>query len=331
MEKVSNLLVKFARSLFSDASEQDAFIQTLVKPQVFSPCILWCQPRCENPFERVDPLPWQPQWVDRLTVGQRPGQHPLHHEGAFYCLDFSSVFAASPLLTLPCSPEFALDMCAAPGGKSLFAWVALSPALLMSNEVIGKRLGALVSNLKRCQVKPAIVTSLDSQVLAAEIPGTAAIVFVDAPCTGQSLIAKGEKAPGCFHPVSINKNANRQKRILANSAQVVAPGGYLLYMTCAYSKEENEQVGAWFLERFPKFEAVSVPHLAAYQSHLSDLPCYRMWPQQGQGAGAFTMLFRNTAMGEANPLPSDFAATYGKVTIGTETADPVNRVASGSR
>ena len=134
------------------------------------------------------------------------------------------------------------------------------------------------------------------------MPKSSDLVIVDAPCSGQSLLAKGEKAPGCFHPTNINKNANRQKRIIANSAQIVAPQGYLAYMTCTYSPEENEQVCEWLLERFPQFKLVEVKHLKNYQSHLTTMPCYRMFPQSGLGAGAFAALFRNTEAGEVNQV-----------------------------
>ncbi len=182
--------------------------------------------------------------------------------------------------------------------------------------MIGKRSAQLIANLKRCRITPAIVLRLDSKILAEEIPATASVVLVDAPCTGQSLIAKGGKAPGCFHPVTINTNANRQKRILANSAQLVAPQGYLVYMTCTYSPEENEQVAEWFLERFPQFQAVVIPHLKSYQSHLTKQPCYRMFPQQGLGAGAFTVLFQNNEEGTAQPLSETFLNRSGLLLIG---------------
>lgn len=307
MEKPSNLLVKFSQRLFKDSAYQKKFIDALVNPHPFNPAILWCQPKPEkSPFQIAPPALWQPKFIDRLALNEKPGKHPLHEQGHFYCLDFSSIFAASTLLTIKKPVDVVLDMCASPGGKSVFAWTALKPQLLLSNEVIGKRKGALISNLKRCRISPAIALSLDSQVLAELIPGTAQVVLVDAPCTGQSLLAKGNKAPGCFHPILINKNANRQKRILANSAKLVAPQGYLAYMTCAYSPEENEQVSEWFLARFPQFQALVVPHLVAAQSHLTDIPCYRMWPHSGLGAGAFTILFKNTEEGTASELPAEF-------------------------
>lgn len=317
MEKPSNLLLKFSQKLFSDAIAQGQFVDALVHPLAYAPCILWCQPKPNDfPFE-VEPLvDWQPEFVDRLAPGSKPGQHPLHHQGSFYCLDFSSVFAASVVAQIQASVHTVFDMCASPGGKSIFAWRALHPQRLFCNEVIGKRRGALISNLKRCGVKGSTILSLDSQVLAQDIPQTADLVLVDAPCTGQSLLAKGEKNPGCFHPVNINKNANRQKRIIANSAQLVAPGGYLAYMTCAYSPEENEGVVDWLLERFPHFQPISVPALNAYQSHLTASPCYRMFPQDGLGAGAFTVLLRNGAAGEKREVASEFSARPGIVHIG---------------
>lgn len=302
MSASPRLLQKFTQKLFDQDSDGQQFIQALTQPQPFHPCVLWMQPKPDPlPFAVEPALDWQPNFVDRLALGEKPGSHPLHQQGAFYCLDYSSVFAASVLLTINRPVQTLLDVCAAPGGKSLFAWRALQPERLISNEVIGKRLGALLSNLKRCHVDPATVCSLDSTILAAELPQAANVVLVDAPCTGQSLLAKGEANPGCFHPVNINKNSNRQKRILANSAQTVASGGFLAYMTCAYSSEENEQVCTWFLERFPQFQAVTVPALAAYQSHLTDLPCYRMFPQDRLGAGAFTALFQTQACESESP------------------------------
>jgi 16S rRNA C967 or C1407 C5-methylase (RsmB/RsmF family) len=317
MTEVSRLLEKFSRKLPLDAAEQEQFLEALVHPQTFHPCILWCCDRPEsNPFEVEPPLDWQPVFVDRLSQDVQPGRHPLHEQGAFYCLDFSSVFAASVLQSLPQNPALVVDVCASPGGKSVFAWRSLSPQQLLCNEVIGKRMGALLSNLKRCHIQGAIALSVDSQVLAEEIAHTAEVVLVDAPCTGQSLLAKGGKAPGCFHPVTINKNANRQKRILANAAQVVSPGGYLVYMTCAYSPEENEMVSAWLLERFPQFQAVEVPHLAGYRSRLVPFPCYRMWPHTGLGAGAFTILMQHIGSGERQELATSFLERPGLKRIG---------------
>lgn len=306
----SNLLVKLGDRLFDDKAEAEAFVAAIEAAQAGDRALLWLKdPPNPRPFAVLPPLPWQPDWCDRLDPAEKPGKHPLHDQGAYYCLDFSSVFSASVLLVIPEPMPFVLDLCSAPGGKGLFAWRLLQPDTLWCNEAIRKRVKILIANLKRCGAYSAQVFNLDPQVFAEGVPSSASLVIVDAPCSGQSLIAKGGKAEGCFHKVTINKNANRQKRIIAHAAQTVAGGGYLAYMTCTFSRAENEQVGDWLLRKFPQFEPVAVPHLAGYQSHLGSYPCYRLWPQSGLGAGAFAALFRNGDTA-TQPVNSAFIDQY---------------------
>ncbi|WP_333267726.1 MULTISPECIES: hypothetical protein [unclassified Microcoleus] len=144
------------------------------------------------------PVSWQPQFVDRLALESQPGKHSLHQAEHYYCLDFFSIFAASILLTIPQPIKVILDMCAAPGGKSIFAWKTLNPELLLCNEAIGKRMGMSISNLRRCQIQPSAAANVDSKILAEKIPQTANLVIVDAPCIGKSLLAKRDKHPAAF-------------------------------------------------------------------------------------------------------------------------------------
>ena len=308
--------MRFSQRLFIQPEDQTAFIEALIASEAADAAILWTHPRPNAlPFRVQPPLEWQPAWIDRLEPQEKPGQHPLHTQGYYYCLDFSSVFAASVLSAIPGPVPLALDLCSAPGGKSLFAWRMLSPNRLWCNEVVRKRGKALISNLKRCGVYSAKVFNLNPEVFAEVVPQAISLMIVDAPCSGQSLLAKGGKAEGCFHRVTIHKNASRQKHILAKAAATVAAGGYLAYMTCTFSPEENEKVCQWFVKKFPQFEPVRAPHLSQFQSHLSDHPCYRLWPQSGLGAGAFTALFRNIHKEfSPNPDPLDaFEQSYGWV------------------
>ena len=146
-----------------------------------------------------------------------------HEAGRYYLLDMSSVFASCAMSAFQGTPESILDVCASPGGKSLLAWRRFHPTQMQCNEVIGKRIPALVSNLKRCGVHSASVHSLDPSVLGQQVLGSADIVIVDAPCSGQSLLGKGKEAEGCFHPAQINMNCKRQRRILASVAPCVKP------------------------------------------------------------------------------------------------------------
>lgn len=300
--RAPNTLHKLARKLFSTESQQTRFVESVWDPRSYDPAVLWVRDRSEPlPFPAEHRFDWLPEFVDRISIEHRPGQHPLHDAGHYYCLGCSSVFAACLLMESTVNDPIIVDACASPGGKSIFAWRALAPQVLICNEVIGKRLAPLISNLTRCHI-PARVTSCDTGVMATALPGVADVVIVDAPCSGQSLIAQGKESPGCFHPATINLNANRQRRILANASQVVAPGGLLAYITCTYAEKENERNLDWFRKRFPAFEPVEVPRLAAFQSHLSETPCYRLWPFDEQdntriGAGGFGALLQNRGEG----------------------------------
>lgn len=303
MSDKSPKLIKLAADLFSDSAEQEAFADSVLKTHPYRPALVWTQPRPdESPFKSEEPEDWQPDFVDRLHRDQRPGQHDWHNEGRYYCLTFSSVMEARVLGNVPANPAVVIDLCASPGGKSVLAWRMLNPGLLISNEVIGKRTAQLISNLRRCAVHPACATSLDSVVLAERCPATADLVIVDAPCSGQSLIAKGKHENACFHSHVINHNRNRQRRILLNATKLVKPGGHLAYMTCTYAEKENESNLRWLIKHQPQLIPEEVPALSPFQSHLADFPCYRMWPQNDLGAGGFTSIFRNQSPGTAEPL-----------------------------
>ncbi len=316
-------VLRTARQLFEgDGGRQEAFLRALAVPQPYRPAVLWMGERLPDAFACEARPDWLPECVDWAAEGERPGQHPAHEAGAFYCLDMSSVFAATVLTAVPKGPQVVIDLCAAPGGKSLCAWRLLEPRFLLANETIRKRTGSLISNFARCGVgvaaekdrsatpadsaiDRAAVVSMDTGPLAERAPHGADLVIVDAPCSGQSLVVKGEAASGAFHPATVNMNTNRQRRILANAAGMVAGGGHLAYLTCTYAPKENEGNVAWFLKHFPQFAAVTVPRLEAHRSHLDDRPCYRLWPQDGIGAGSFAVLFQNTAETPRQPLPVD--------------------------
>jgi 16S rRNA C967 or C1407 C5-methylase (RsmB/RsmF family) len=291
--RTSRNVQKVAAALFEGAADQERFLDALTRGDGKITAVAWL---------RGDPLPglfrtgerpeWLPTWIDVAAEGERPGGLEAHHEGQFYCLDLSSAFACATLSEIRTPVSIIVDVCAAPGGKGIVARRYLSPTMVVGNEVIRKRTAQLISNYKRCAVDPALVTSCDPAILGEAIPGSASLVIVDAPCSGQSLVLKDHEAPGAFHPATISMNERRQRRILAHASAVVAPGGYLLYSTCTFSREENEENLCWFLNKFPEFSAISVASLREHQSHLSAVSCYRLWPYQGQGAGAFCALLQ---------------------------------------
>jgi len=299
MKDLSNHAQKIATKLFADLVEREAFLEKIIKGSSGSPSIAWLKDRpAETPFEALTPFSWQPLWIDRVRVEDRVGKHALHESGAYYSLDISSVFSMVPVVETVAKIPCMIDMCASPGGKSVLAWRHASPEISVCNEVIRKRAAQLISNLKRCQIRPVVVTSRDTSIFSEAVPKAFPLVVVDAPCSGQSLVVRGMDSPGCWNPATINLNLKRQRRILANSASTVAKGGYLSYTTCTFSIEENEGVGEWFIKNFPDFSPVTVDRLSNYRSIYTDRAMYRLFPQHGEGAGAFTVLFKRD--GEAD-------------------------------
>lgn len=298
--KISKNIEKVARSLFADVEMQQTFLKAIAQGESGVTGVIWLRGAPEaGAFCTGERPEWLPEWIDVAAAGERPGKLKAHEQGDIYCMDLSSTFACAALSAIETPTAIVVDVCASPGGKGIVARRYLDSALLVGNEVIGKRTAQLISNYKRCHIDPSFVTSLDPQQLGTEIPDSADLVIVDAPCSGQSLVLKGMAAPGGFHPATIGMNERRQRRILAHSSKVVAPGGYLLYATCTFSREENEDNVEWFLKNFPDFSPVTVALLEPYRSHISEAATYRLLPHHGKGAGAFCALLRR-APGEGH-------------------------------
>ncbi len=289
----SRLMLKQAEALFGTTPERDRFVEAMLEGHARELAIIVMR---DDPalrtFPRLSPESWQPEFVHRIDPEFRAAKHPLHQKGAFYSLDFSSVFSASAMMAIEEPPTRVLDLCAAPGGKSIFAYRLFHPEITICNEAIRKRTGSLIANLTRCRIEGSRVWSADPSVYAKRWPDAFDLVMVDAPCSGQSLVAKGDPAPGAFTPHMIDMNVGRQRRILGNAARCVRPGGYLFYSTCTFSLKENEKVLAWLLQEYPEFEAVEAPALAEFRSGYASFPCYRLFPQYGLGAGSFAGLLR---------------------------------------
>lgn len=244
------------------------------------------------PFACVDTSGWEwlPPRVYVPAEGERPTVYPDYREGMYYSLDLSSCWESAPLSVVP-APSCSLDLCAAPGGKTMLMAARYLPQNHIANEVNSSRRGILRQNIQQCSLPNVEVTGLRPDQWASD-GRTFDLLLADAPCSGQSLLCKGIKNPGCLGQQMVNGNAKRQKGILLAAVQCVNPGGHLLYSTCTYDPDENEKVMAYLLRRVPGWHAVEVPLLADFRSGLADFPCYRLLPAHGFGAGGFCCLLQ---------------------------------------
>lgn len=236
--------------------------------------------------------PWLPPRVYVPEEGVKHTSYDDYAQGLYYSLDLSSCWESACLAEVP-APTSSLDMCAAPGGKTMLMAARFGAENHTANEVHPGRRGILRQNLEQCGMPQVRVTGNrpDQWARSGE---TFDLLLVDAPCSGQSLLCKGIKNPGCLGSGMVNGNAKRQKGIMLSAVQCVNPGGHIVYTTCTYDPEENEKVMAYILKRVPGWEAVEVPLLASFRSRLVDFPAYRLLPMHGFGAGGFCCLLRKS-------------------------------------
>lgn len=279
---------KLSTKLFSKPEEREQFLNAF-SSVVKSPALYWTSSKYEVFNEKNTPT-FIPDFVSFLEESERPGKHELHEKGAFYVVDQSSALLCSTLSAIPVQPDVIVDLCASPGGKSIFSSLFFDPVLLIANEVVEKRAKTLISNFSRCKIKNAIITCQSVQSLSNALKHSADLVILDAPCSGQSLCIKGEDVDNPFHPATVSMNAMRQRKLLIESKDLLTPKGTLAYLTCTYSIDENEKNIDWFIKKNPEFKTLEVPFLDFLKSPHSKHHCYRLHPSHGFGAGGFVCL-----------------------------------------
>lgn len=277
--------------------EYPQFLQTLERPRAvalrFNP--LKGQ-RPDLPFAQ-EPVPWEEAGV-YYDPQSRPGLHVYHEAGVYYLQEAS---AMAPVSLLDPQPgERICDLCAAPGGKSTqIAGRMLGKGFLLCNEIHPARAKILSRNIERMAVPNALVTNEHPATLASRFPGFFDRVLVDAPCSGEGMFRKEEAAITDWSQEVVEMCARRQAEILHSAAQLVRPGGRLVYSTCTFAPEEDEQAVENFLESHPEFqpEQVEAPWFAP-----TSPGCYRMWPHKLKGEGHFAAVLRKTG-GEEQEVP----------------------------
>lgn len=252
-------------------------------------------PGCELqlPFETREVT-----WFDRGRVlvdsAVRPGGFLHHSAGCYYVQDSASLLAIALCEIQP--GERVCDLCAAPGGKSTAILEELDgTGVLLCNEVIGSRMGPLTTALARTGYANYLTANQDAERLADSLAGDFDCVVVDAPCSGQSMVAKGKQSDASFSEHQVAHSAARQARILRAAARLVRPGGRLIYSTCTFAYAENEGVIADFVEQSPEWStADGADHLSTYHSPVLE-GCYRLWPHRDGCAGGFAAVLRRDA------------------------------------
>ncbi len=251
-----------------------------------------------NPFKKAalktgGQVPW---CAEGFYLDARPSFtfDPLFHAGCYYVQEASSMFIDHILKHIRpnnAEPIKVLDLCAAPGGKSTLISSAISDAdLLVSNEIIKTRVPVLCDNLNRWGRSNTIVTNNDPKDFG-RISGFFDMILVDAPCSGSGMFRKDPAATDEWSEANVNLCHQRQERILADVYPALKEDGYLIYSTCSYSHQENEDILDWLCTEF-NMESIRIPidnewGIVESQSEKQKAWGYRFYPGKAKGEGLF--------------------------------------------
>ena len=237
------------------------------------------------------PIPWTDYG---FYLDTRPSFtfDPLFHAGCYYVQEASSMFLEQALkqTTDLSKPLRVLDLCAAPGGKSTHILSLISKdSLLVSNEVIRSRANILKDNIIKWGYNNAVVTNNDPRDFQ-KLENYFDVIIVDAPCSGSGLFRKDSEAIEEWSLNNVQLCSQRQQRILADVLPALKEGGVLIYSTCSYSKEEDEEIGKWIMDNL-KMENQVLQVEESWGIIESDCG-YRFYPDKLKGEGFFTACFR---------------------------------------
>jgi len=258
-------------------------------------------------FSAHEHIPWCPGGV---YLSERPvfTLDPAFHAGAYYVQEASSMFLHHMLsgILVHTKGLRVLDLCAAPGGKSTLIASLLDPeSLLISNEVIRTRAAILDENIARWGYMNTWVTGNDPRDFA-KLPGYFDVIVVDAPCSGSGLWRKDARSIDEWSEANVQMCSERQQRILADVWPALKENGILVYATCSYSPQEDEQILDWLAQEFQvQSLSVEVKEEWGITSVISSkgMVGYRFFPGSVKGEGFFiAALQKKEEAGEMRPI-----------------------------
>ena len=251
----------------------------------------------DSRFTIHEQIPWT---SSGYYLSERPSFtfDPLFHAGCYYVQEASSMFLEQAFrqLTNLSQPMKVLDLCGAPGGKTTHIQSLISDdSLLVSNEVIKGRSHVLIDNIMKWGAANVIVTNNDPSAFS-RLEGYFDVMVVDAPCSGSGLFRRDSDA---IHEWSLNNVqlcSQRQKRILADALPALKENGLLVYSTCSYSREEDEDIADWLedemgMQNLP-LQIGEDWNIVRTNAKKSNAEGYRFYPDKLKGEGFFLACFK---------------------------------------
>ena len=290
--------------------EYPAFLQSYEEPRKFGLRVNTMKISVEE-FQRLAPFHLTPiPWIPNGFYYEReddPARHPFYYAGLYYLQEPSAMTPASILPVMP--GEHVLDLCAAPGGKATALGAKLAgEGLLVANDISASRAKALLKNLEIFGIRNSFVTNAYPAKLAEQFAGAFDKILVDAPCSGEGMFRKDLANARVWSLEKVKECAKTQHEIIRQAVSMLKPGGLLLYSTCTFSPEENEQTIASLLQEHPELQLVELPWYEGFAHGRPELAdgnpeltkCVRIFPHRMAGEGHFLALLYKKKDGEAD-------------------------------
>lgn len=243
----------------------------------------------------LEPVKWCKEGFYYNGADVRPSKSPYYHAGLYYLQEPSAMSTASVADIKP--GERVLDVCAAPGGKSTQAGAKLNgKGILVTNDISTSRTKALLKNIELSGITNAIVLNETPEKIANRFPCYFDKIIIDAPCSGEGMFRKDPDIIKAWGKNMTDFCVSAQYEVLESCAKAVCDGGYIIYSTCTFNPDENENQIDAFLERHSEFELCEIPPELGLSngrpewsnSGNPDLAkCGRIWPHKSQGEGHF--------------------------------------------
>ncbi|MCB0491111.1 MAG: rRNA methyltransferase [Cyclobacteriaceae bacterium] len=280
-------------------NESDSFFESLSTP---SPPSVRLNPCKDFRLAGTSNIPWT-QFGKYLKERPVYTLDPSIHAGAYYVQEPSSMFLEQAVLNSIdiTQPLTVLDLCAAPGGKSTHLLSLLHPdSLLVSNETIRSRASILSENIQKWGYANVIVTNNDPSHFS-PLHGLFDLIVVDAPCSGEGLFRKDNDALGEWSSANVDLCALRQRRILKDVWPALKQDGVLIFSTCTYNTQEDEETMEW-LNQTGACEFLSIPiddKWGVVETKLKNTVGYRFYPHKVRGEGFFLSAVRKKEPGNS--------------------------------
>ena len=277
---------------------EQSFVQETAVSVRFNP---W-KAKGEVLFPQAEPVPW---CEGAFWLKERPlfTRDPRFHAGVYYVQEAGSLFLDHVLRHWVTGPVSALDLCAAPGGKSTLMRAALpAGSVLISNEIDRRRANILLENILK-QGHPGVLVTHNAPKDFAKTNLLFDVILTDVPCSGEGLFRRDPAAISEWSPQNVYFCAERQRQILRDIWPCLKDGGLLIYSTCTFNTHENEENVRWIAEELGA-ELLAVPVRPEWQITESLLagwnqPVYRFIPGTTRSEGLFMAVLRKKGVNRA--------------------------------